>query len=78
LKIRFDPQLNLTSAIGNFSKSHHLASYVSRHNAMVYDTVTWMGMAKVMRTAMATAMATVMTTGNGNCNSNGTATSMVM
>ncbi len=24
--------------ISNFSKSRHLASYVSRHNAMAYDT----------------------------------------
>ncbi len=31
-------KLNLTSAIGNFSKLWHLASYVSRHNAMAYDT----------------------------------------
>jgi hypothetical protein len=37
-KIRFDFKSNLTSAISNFSKSGHLASYVSRHNAMAYDT----------------------------------------
>ncbi len=37
-KIRFDFKLNLTSAISSFSKSWHLASYVSRHNAMAYDT----------------------------------------
>ncbi len=36
-KIRFDFKSNLTSAIGNFSKSQHWASYVSRHNAMAYD-----------------------------------------
>ncbi len=38
-KIRFNCKLNLTSAIGNFSfsKLRHLASYVSRHNAMAYD-----------------------------------------
>jgi hypothetical protein len=36
-KIRFNYKLNLSSAIGNFSKSQHLASYVSHHNAMVYD-----------------------------------------
>jgi hypothetical protein len=38
LKIRFDFKSNLTSAIGNFSESQHLASYVSHHNAMAYDT----------------------------------------
>ncbi len=37
-KIRFDFKSNLISAIGNFSKSQHLASYVSCHNAMAYDT----------------------------------------
>ncbi len=37
-KIRFNCKSNLTSAIGNFSKSRHLASYISRHNAMAYDT----------------------------------------
>ncbi len=37
-KIRFNCESNLTSAIGNFSKLRHLASYVSRHNAMAYDT----------------------------------------
>ncbi len=36
-KIRFNCKSNLTSAIGNFSESQHLASYVSRHNAMAYD-----------------------------------------
>ena len=36
-KIWFNCKLNLTSAIGNFSKSRHLASYVSHPNAMVYD-----------------------------------------
>jgi hypothetical protein len=37
-KIRFNCKSNLTSAIGNFSKLQHLASYVSRHNTMAYDT----------------------------------------
>jgi hypothetical protein len=37
LKIRFDFKSNLTSAISNFSELQHLASYVSRHNAMAYD-----------------------------------------
>jgi hypothetical protein len=37
-KIRFNCKSNLTSAIGNSSKLGHLASYVSRHNAMAYDT----------------------------------------
>ncbi len=37
-KIRFDLKSNLTSAINDFSKSRHLASYVSRYNAMAYDT----------------------------------------
>ncbi len=37
-KIWFNCKSNLTSAIGNFSKSQHLVSYVSRHNAMAYDT----------------------------------------
>jgi hypothetical protein len=37
-KIRFNFKSNLTSAISNFSKSRHLASYVSCHNAMAYDT----------------------------------------
>ncbi len=36
-KIQFNFKPNLTSAIGNFSKLRHLASYVSRHNAMAYD-----------------------------------------
>jgi hypothetical protein len=31
-------QSNLTSAISDFSKLQHLASYVSCHNAMAYDT----------------------------------------
>jgi hypothetical protein len=37
-KIRF--QLQVKSYISNrqFSESRHLASYVSRHNAMAYDT----------------------------------------
>jgi hypothetical protein len=38
-KIWFNCKSNLTSAIGIFSKSQHLASYVSRHNAMAYDNV---------------------------------------
>ncbi len=38
-KIQFSCKSNLTSAISNFSESQHLASYVSRHNAMAYDTV---------------------------------------
>jgi hypothetical protein len=38
-KIRFNCKSNLTSAIGNFSESWHLASYVSCHNAMAYDTL---------------------------------------
>ncbi len=37
-KIRFNCKSNLTSAIGNISKSEHLASYVSCHNVMAYDT----------------------------------------
>jgi hypothetical protein len=36
-KIQFDFKSNLTSAISDFSKSQHLASYISRHNAMAYD-----------------------------------------
>jgi hypothetical protein len=36
-KIWFDFKLNLTSAISNFSRLQHLASYVSRHDAMAYD-----------------------------------------
>ncbi len=36
-KIRYNCMSNLTSAISNFSKRQHLASYVSRHNAMAYD-----------------------------------------
>jgi hypothetical protein len=39
LKIRFNFNSNLTSAMSNFSKSHYLASYVSHHNAMAYDTI---------------------------------------
>jgi hypothetical protein len=38
LKIWFSFKSNLTSAISNFSKLRHLASYVSHHNAMTYDT----------------------------------------
>ena len=34
---RFNFKLNPTSAIGNFCKLQHLASYVSRHNVMAYD-----------------------------------------
>jgi hypothetical protein len=26
--------------MSNFRESHHLASYVSRHNSMAYDTIT--------------------------------------
>ncbi len=37
-KIWFNCKSNLTSAIGDFSKLPHLANYVSRHNAMAYDT----------------------------------------
>ncbi len=37
-KIQFNCKSNLTSAIGDFSKLQLLASYVSRHNAMAYDT----------------------------------------
>jgi hypothetical protein len=37
-KIWFDFKSNLTSGISNFSKSQHLASYVTCHNAMAYDT----------------------------------------
>jgi hypothetical protein len=37
-KIWFNCKANLTSAIGDISKLRHLASYVSRHNAMAYDT----------------------------------------
>ena len=37
-KIRHDCMSYLTSVIGEFSKLRHFASYVSRHNAMVYDT----------------------------------------
>ncbi len=36
-KVWFDFKSNLTSAISNFSESRHLASFVSRHNAMAYD-----------------------------------------
>jgi hypothetical protein len=36
-KIQFDFKSNLTSVIGDISKLGHLASYVSRHNAMAYD-----------------------------------------
>ncbi len=36
-KIRFNCKLNLTSAIGDFSKLQNLASYVFCHNAMAYD-----------------------------------------
>jgi hypothetical protein len=36
-KIRFNCKSNLMSAIGNLSKSQHLASYVSRHDTMAYD-----------------------------------------
>ncbi len=38
LKIQFNFNPKLKSAIGDFSKSWHLASYVSRHNAIAYDT----------------------------------------
>ncbi len=37
-KIWFNCKSNLTSVISNLSKLQHLASYVSRHNAMAYDT----------------------------------------
>ncbi len=37
-KIQFDFKLNLTSVISDLSKLQHLASYVSCHNAMAYDT----------------------------------------
>ncbi len=37
-KIWFNCKSKLTSAISNISKLQHLASYVSRHNAMAYDT----------------------------------------
>jgi hypothetical protein len=39
-KIRFNFELNLTSAISNFSESQHLVSYVSCHNAMAYDNLS--------------------------------------
>jgi hypothetical protein len=40
MKIRFDLKPNLTSSISDFSESQHLASYVSHHNTMAYDTVS--------------------------------------
>jgi hypothetical protein len=39
-KIRFDFKLNLKSVIGNFSKLRHLASNVSRHDAVAYDSAS--------------------------------------
>ncbi len=38
LKIQFQLQVKSYSSDWQFSKSWHLASYVSRHNAMAYDT----------------------------------------
>jgi hypothetical protein len=38
LRSGFDFKSNLTCAIGNFSESQLLASYVSRHKAMAYDS----------------------------------------
>jgi hypothetical protein len=37
-KIWFSFKSDLTSAMSNVSELQHLASYVSRHNAMAYDT----------------------------------------
>jgi hypothetical protein len=39
LRSGFDFTLNLTSAIGNLANRGFLASYVSRHTAMAYDTI---------------------------------------
>ncbi len=39
-KIRFDFKSNLTSEISKFSELRHLASYVSHHNAMAYDSTS--------------------------------------
>ncbi len=47
LKIRFNSKSNLTSAIGNFSKLQHLASYVSRHDAMAYNKYMYLSDLKV-------------------------------
>jgi hypothetical protein len=38
LRSGFDFKSNLTSAIGNLANCDFLASYVSRHKAMAYDT----------------------------------------
>jgi hypothetical protein len=38
LRSGFDFTLNLTSAIGGLANCGFLASYVSRHTAMAYDT----------------------------------------
>ncbi len=40
-KIRFWLQVESYISDWQFSKSWHLASYVSRHNAMAYDKVYW-------------------------------------
>jgi hypothetical protein len=39
LRSGFDFTSNLTSAIGDLANRGFLASYVSRHTAMAYDTV---------------------------------------
>jgi hypothetical protein len=38
LRSGFDFKSNLTSAIGDLANGGFLASYVSRHKAMAYDT----------------------------------------
>jgi hypothetical protein len=42
-KIRFNFKSNITSAISNFSKLQHLASYVSCHNPMANDNLGAVG-----------------------------------
>jgi hypothetical protein len=58
-KIRFNFKSNLTSAISDFSKSRHLASYISCHNAMAYDRA---GAGRVLSPTESTSM----TNGTGN------------
>ncbi len=44
LRSGFDFKLNLTSAIGDLANRGFLASYVSHHKAMAYDTRTVLGL----------------------------------
>jgi hypothetical protein len=58
LKIRFQLQVESYISYWRLSKSGHLARYVSRHNAMAYDTI--------IATATITAVANTNTTAPAN------------